>query len=463
MESKQAQMVVIYGRRRVGKTFLVESYFENQFAFSFTGSYQQPRSVQLKNFSDEMRFQTGTEAGIPGDWRGAFAMLREYLSSLDKAEKQVVFFDELPWMDTRGSDFLPSFEWFWNSWGSKQSNLVMIVCGSATSWMMKNISDNKGGFFNRQTCRIFLEPFNLNETERFLLSRDIRWARFEIAECYMIMGGMPYYLNLLDPSMSFRQNIDYLFFRKKGELWDEFNHLYHTLFTNGDNYIEVAEALSRRNEGLTRTELSQQLTLTSNGSLSRILEDLVASGFVRIYNYFGRRKRGAVYQLCDYYSLFYFHFIKENYGKDEEFWSKSFDNPKRRSWCGLTFEQLCKDHIRQIKKALGISGVITEESGWYIRSKEGEINRGAQIDLLIDRRDMSINICEMKFSMNEFEIDKDYDLILRNKVEAFRKATGTRKSLSLTMITTFGVKKNKYSGIVNSNVVLDDLFETAGG
>ena len=463
MEMDQAQLIVVYGRRRVGKTFLIESFFDGNFDFSFTGSFNRPKSVQLMNFAEEIRFQTGMDVDTPDSWRKAFVILRKYLSSLDKGQKHVVFLDELPWMDTHKSEFLPAFEWFWNGWGSKQRSLVMIVCGSATSWMINNISDNKGGLFNRHTCRLYLEPFNLSETEEFLYSRDIRWSRIEIAECYMIMGGMPYYLNLLNSQLSFRNNIDHLFFKRKGELWDEFRHLYHTLFSNGNQYIKVAETLSQKTGGLTRKELSEKSGIKSSNIISRILEDLINSGFVRVYSFYGHKKRDSIYQLCDYYSLFYFKFLKDQYGVDENFWSKSFDNPQRRAWCGLTFEQLCKDHMKQIKKTLGIPGVITEESTWYIRARDmsEEISRGAQIDILIDRRDMVINICEVKFSMNEYEINKDYDLILRNKIETFRRATDCKKTLALTMITTFGVKKNRYGGIVNDTIVLDDLFENA--
>ena len=461
METPEAQLIIVYGRRRVGKTFLIDTFFEKNYAFTLTGAYNQPKAAQLRNFAEEMRFQTDLKPDTPKDWHEAFSMLRRYLSSLDENKKQVVFLDELPWMDTQKSDFLSSFEWFWNGWGSKQSNLVMVVCGSATSWMIKKIADNKGGLFNRQTCRLYLEPFSLHETEEFLLRRNIQWSRIEIAECYMIMGGMPYYLNLLKPQMTFRQNIDNLFFRKKGELWDEFDHLYHTLFTNGDLYIKIAELLSRKKSGLTRTEIAAQSGFSSSQTVSVILKDLEASGFVCLDHYYGHKKKDAVYRLCDYYSLFYFRYIKDHYGVDESFWSNSFDNPARRAWCGLTFEQLCKDHIRQIKNKLGISGVMTEETGWYVKGETGDPGnrRGAQIDLLIDRRDMAVNICEMKFSINEFEITKDYDIKLRNKIEAFRRATGSRKTLIVTLITTYGVKNNKYSGLVNQQIVLDDLFE----
>ncbi len=460
LKSDEAQLIVVYGRRRVGKTFLIDSFFQKRYCFACTGAYKQSKEVQLTNFTNELNLQAGTDYSVPGNWSEAFMNLRKYLSSLDPEEKKIIFLDEMPWMDTRGSDFLPSFEWFWNSFASKQKNIVMIICGSAASWMKKNISDNKGGLYNRQTCRIYLEPFNLFETEQYLKAAGINWGRYEIAECYMIMGGIPYYLSLLSPDRSFGDNIDNLFFRKRAELWDEFTHLYNTLFTSGEQYIKVAAVLGGKRGGLTRSEIKKISGITSDANLQKILEGLTLSGFVTVRSYYGHKKRNCLYQLTDYYSLFYFRFIKDNYGKDEHFWSRSFDNPKRRSWEGLTFELICMDHINQIKQGLGISGVLTEESGWYSISdrNDGEKGQGTQIDMLIDRRDMSINICEIKFSVNEFEIDKNYDKAVRNRIESFRKATECRKTLIFTMITTFGVKQNKYSGIVNSQITLEDLF-----
>ena len=460
MEEKEAQLVVVYGRRRIGKTYLIDTVFEKKYDFTFVGAHKLNREAQLDNFANEIQLQTGQSKPKIKNWRDAFVILRQYLSSLDYSKKRIVFFDELPWMETHKSHFLDSFEWFWNSWGSKQDNLIMIVSGSATSWMNKKISDNKGGLFNRQTCRLYLEPFTLYETEKYLNWRGIYWSRIDIAECYMITGGIPYYLRLLNPNLLFRENIDNLFFKKRGELWDEFSHLYHTIFENGDQHAKLAEVLSKKGRGLTRKELGEMTGFSSSKTLTKILNDLIVSGFVRVEPYYGHKKKDTVYQLCDYYTLFYFRFIKNRYGIDESFWSKSFDHPSRRVWCGLTFELLCKDHVKQIKQALGILGVTTETFGWYQIGKQMEDGerRGAQIDMVLDRRDMSINICEMKFSMNEFEIDKDYNMNLRNKIETFRLATNTQKTLALTMITTFGVKKNMYGGIVNSQVVLDDLF-----
>ena len=460
MNSRDAQLIIVYGRRRVGKTYLINQYFDGRFDFKLTGSYNAPKEMQLRHFSEELKNQTGKPQGTPKDWTEAFGMLRAYLSALPDAEKKVVFFDEMPWMDTQRSGFLEAFEWFWNDFGCTLDQLIFIVCGSASAWMSENIAENKGGLFSRQTCRLYLQPFTLEETEKYLISRNINWSRYDIAECYMIMGGIPYYLSLLDSELSYQNNIDNLFFRKRAELWDEFDHLYKTLFTNSGNYILISEILSRKPGGMTRSELAEKTGLPLNGELSRMLKNLTDSGFVRQNAFYGKKAKDTKWQLADYYSVFYYRFIKDNYGKDEHFWSHMLDNPGRRAWAGLTFEQLCKDHIAKIKQKLGITGVLSEEYIWNKKSTalDPQETSGAQIDLLIDRRDRVINLCEIKFSLNEFEIDKDYDAKLRNKIEAFRRATDCKKTLQLTLITTYGVKKNKYSGIVNGEVLLDDLF-----
>lgn len=294
--------------------------------------------------------------------------------------------------------------------------VVFIVCGSATSWMINNFNQNKGGLFNRQTCRLYLKPFTLREVEAFLEHRNIYWSWYEIAETYMIMGGIPFYLNLIRGSLSFSQNIDNLFFRKNGELHDEFDHLYQTLFSNSENYIRIVQALSEKPGGLTRYELAEKAGLSTNGNLTEIINNLIASGFVRVSSFYRKKKKDALYQLSDYYTAFYFRYIKDHYGRDEHYWSNAIDDPARRAW--------------------------------------------AQIDLVMERRDRVINLCEMKFSINEFVIDKAYDAVLRNKLDAFRRVTGTRSSLQITMITTYGVKKNKYSNLIQSQITLDDLFYT---
>lgn len=461
MLEETAQLVLVYGRRRVGKTFLINQYFENTFSFKLTGAYNKPKTNQLHAFISEYNRKTHNKLKAPSTWTQAFEMLREYIENQDFDKKCVIFFDEMPWLDTHKSGFLSAFEYFWNDYGSAVDNLVFIVCGSATSWLVDNIEHNKGGLFNRQTCKLFLEPFSLYETEQYLINKGIHWSRYDIAECYMIMGGIPYYLSLLDKDMSYLQNIDYLFFRKKAELWDEFEHLYNTLFTQSDNYISVVSELSEKKNGLTREEISKETGLAYNGVLSKIIKNLVDAGFVRENRFFGNKKKDTLYQLADYYSSFYFHYIRDNKGRDEQFWSNTLDVPARKTWAGNMFEQVCKDHTPQIRRSLGISGVLSEISTWSTKGDKDLGISGAQIDMLIDRRDRVITLCEMKFSVNDYIIDKEYYDRLRNKVEAFRQQTKTRKALQIVFVTTYGVKQNAYSGIVQGQVTLDDLFENA--
>ena len=455
LDENEAQLVIVYGRRRVGKTYLINEYFDDNFDFRFTGSFDQSTTNQLKNFKMELKRYSGKDIAEIKDWTEAFFALRDYLEGLGNDRKHIVFFDEMPWMDRQKSGFLPAFEWFWNSWGSSRKNLVFIVCGSATSWMTEKIDKNKGGLFNRHTCRLYLEPFSLLETEKYLESRNIFWSRYDITQCYMIMGGIPYYLRLLNRELSLNENINQLFFSKKAELWNEFDLLYHTLFSNSEPYIRIVEVLSKKRYGLKREEIIKSTALPGNGVLSKMLSNLENSGFIRIHNTFGNKKKERRYQLCDYFTVFYFRFIKDNYGKEEHFWSNMTDNPSRTAWTGLTFEQVCNDHVAQIKHKLEIAGVLSEVSSW---KKDGSSDDGAQIDLIIDRRDRVINLCEIKFTTKEFEISKDYDLNLKNKVELFKESTGTKSTLQLTMITTYGIKRNKYSNYVSKEICLDDLF-----
>lgn len=459
MRETTSQLVIIYGRRRVGKTFLINQYFNDTYAFKLTGSYNECKATQLEAFAEELYRRTGVEKEIPRDWKQAFRNLRDYIESLNKAHKCVVFFDEMPWLDTHKSGFLKAFEFFWNDYGSAQNNLVFIVCGSASSWLVDNIEHNKGGLFNRQSCKIYLNPFTLHETEEYLINKGFAWSRYDITECYMIMGGIPYYLSLLDSELSYSHNIDNLFFKNKSELWDEFDHLYNTLFRTSDNYIKIVDALSQKKGGYTRLEICDKTGLPANGNLTKTLRNLIDSGFVRENLFFGNKKRETCYQLADYYTCFYFHFLKGKKKTDEHYWSNSIDLPARKAWAGLTFEQVCKDHVRQIRRSLGISGVLSEISSWSTQGDNDLGLPGAQIDMLIDRRDRVITLCEMKFSVTDYIIDKDYNEKIRNKIEAFRHVTNTRKAIQIAFVTTYGVRQNKYSGVVQGQVTLDDLFE----
>ena len=460
--SDEAEMVVVYGRRRIGKTYLVNQTFADVgFTFKVTGMHKVSMSKQIENFSLALReYFVGNPLATPKSWMEAFRQLKDCLKKVKDGSRHIIFIDELPWMDTRGSHFLEAFEWFWNSWGNSQDDLMLIVCGSATNWIVNKLFRHKGGLYNRASSKIFLKPFTLAETEQYLQRQGFELERYDIANIYMIMGGVPYYLKQLDPGRSVSDNIDSCFFKKNGKLWDEFDNLFETLFVHSDNYVHIARLLASKRIGLTRDELVRLAKLPENGVVSNIIKDMVKCGFVRGYHFFGRKSKTMTYQLADFYTLFYFRFVEENHGRDEHFWTHMLDNPHKIAWMGYSFEQLIKEHIEQLKRALGIGSVLTQQSSWFVEKRNLDDNDldGAQIDLLIDRRDKAINICEAKFYSSEFTIDKAYSLKLRNKIDAFKTATKTRKAIVPTIITTFGLKHNMYSGIIKQEVELDDLF-----
>jgi uncharacterized protein len=451
--SNSSEFVAVYGRRRVGKTYLIREYFNNTFDFCLTGLANAGMNSQLINFQFAIREAGFTDAPIAKNWLYAFQQL---IGMLEKStnQRKVIFLDELPWMDTAKSDFMSALEHFWNGWASGRSDIVLIVCGSSTSWMMNKLLNNKGGLHNRITQRLPLRPFTLRECKQFLQSAAISWEAYQITECYMIFGGIPYYWSLLRKGLSLAQNVDNLFFRESGALRNEFANLYAALFRNSNKYTQLAEVMSKKSKGLTRDELIKSGKEKSGGGLSKMLEDLENCGFIRSYLSIGKKSRDRIYQLTDFYTLFYFHFLKSIPAIADNHWSTMIDTPQHRSWSGYAFEQVCLAHIPQIRQSLGITGVYCNYATWRGKGSEN----GAQIDLLIDRNDSVINVCEIKYSIHLFTIDKKYAENLRNKIGVFKEETKTPKSVFLTFITTFGVKQNEYSGMVQNEVILKDLF-----
>lgn len=452
IKSNSPELIAIFGRRRIGKTFLVRQYFQDSFDFYFTGIYQGTKQEQLGEFRRQLERYSGKKCKMIKTWFEAFAELREYLESLsDNDNPIVVFLDELPWMDTAKSRFIKALEYFWNSWGATNNRLKLLVCGSATTWMRENVLSEKGGLYNRTTRSIYLAPFSLYETEQYLRSRNIVWNRYQIAECYMIFGGTPLYLSMLEPGMSLGQNVDNLFFVPNAPLSREYDFLFRSLFNEASLHRQIIEILANKTIGMTRMEIKNALKIEDGGDFTNALRNLNDCDFIRQYSAFGKSDRGTLFQLTDLFTLFHLRYVKGYKGQDEHHWQNMLDSPSRRAWSGYSFEQLCLHHIRQIKSKLGISGIQSDVCSW-----KGD---GTQIDLLIDRRDQTINVCEIKFSQSEFEITKQYDTLLRTRLEKFRSASKTRKALHQTFITTYGVKDNAYKGNIQSEIVLDDLFE----
>lgn len=455
-ESAGAEFVAVYGRRRVGKTFLVREAFGNQFAFYLTGVAHTSTKQQLANFHEAMlRYDKKFSGVAPTNWFLAFGQLRRLVEGLNGHQKKVIFIDELPWLDNAKSGFLSALEYFWNSFASARQDVLLVVCGSAASWMITKLIHDRGGLYNRVTRRIKLEPFTLKECEEFFTSRRAVFNRYQLIQLYMVMGGIPFYLDLVDRTQSAAQNISRLCFEPGGMLRTEFEDLYTSLFKKVERHEAVIGALSTKARGLTRSELIDKAKLADAGSTTRILKELEESGFIRKYPPFGKKERDALYQLTDLYSLFYLKCIRKGALLDTNSWMTGLDSPALRAWSGYAFEQVCLAHLGSIKQALGIAGIGTTAASWT-----GGVNgKGAQIDLLIVRRDQVINLCEMKFSINDFVITKRYFDELRNKIAVFKEHTGTRNAIYLTFITTFGIQQNEYSlTLVQNSLTMDALF-----
>lgn len=409
---------------------------------------------QLEAWKSSLKDCGGTPSRVPRSWLEAFDQLKELINK-SREKKKVIFIDEMPWIDTKRSDFVPALEHFWNGWASARKDILLIVCGSATSWIINKIIKDHGGLHNRVTHKIHLHQFTLKECEQYSRQLKLGMTKKQLMECYMVMGGVPYYWSFLDRSISFAQNIDNMFFAEDAPLRGEFDELYSSLFRNPEPYIHVIDTLGKKLSGMTREELKENGKLSANGNLTKILEDLEYCGFIRRYNNLGNTSHRSVYQLIDSYTLFYYMYVKVNKHRDRHFWSKNLGTPQHNTWCGLAFERVCLLHIDQIKRALSIAGIMSSEFSW--RSQKTE-SRGAQIDLLIDRSDDVIDVCEMKYYAEEYAFNQDEYSKLQNRMLRLAEETKTRKAVQAILITTYGLKQNEYSDIVQSVVTMNDLF-----
>lgn len=463
--SGRAELVAVYGRRRVGKTYLIDEVFKDRLAFRHTGLSPVEAEgkaggilkAQLQHFYYSLQMQGMPKSHRPENWLEAFFMLEQHLRSMDNGERQVVFLDELPWLDTPNSKFITAFEGFWNSWACHRSNIMVIVCGSANSWILDKLINNHGGLYGRVTYEIKLSPFDLYGCKEFFGSKGISLSDYDITQSYMILGGVPFYLGYFEKGRSLAQNVDALFFQSNAKLKDEYDRLFDSCFSNPDVMKSIVKALNGRNAGLSRKELVEKLKVMDSGHLSKHLKALVSSDFVFEYVPFGLSRRETHYKLVDPFCLFYLKFVDGRTSMDESFWQHGISSQSVISWRGLAFENVCFNHIRQIKKALGISGVISTHSAW---SKRADDTEGTQIDMIIERRDNVVNMCEVKFYGDEFAVSRDYHLTLMRRQELLSKMIPKRSVIHSILITTFGLAYNEYSGDFLQTVTLADLLES---
>ena len=457
----QAELVAIYGRRRVGKTYLVDETFAGRITFRHAGlspADENPKGLlklQLDHFYNSLELHGMEKSEKPKSWLDAFLLLEKYLQKIDDGSRQVVFLDELPWLDTPKSGFIRAFEAFWNTWGCHRKNLMVIVCGSANSWIQDKLINNHGGLYNRVTYEIKLSPFTLRECEEFYKSNHVMLSRYDIAQSYMIFGGIPYYMGYVDGEMSLAQNVDNLFFKRNAVLRDEYHRLFASVFVNPEAVKSIVQLLYSRNLGYTRREIVEKLGITDGGRLSRHLNALIASDFIIKYIPFGCGKREEHYKLIDPFCMFYLHFVSNQKKVNEKFWQQNVTSGLVSIWRGFAFENVCFNHVEQIKRALGISGVISENSAW---SKRGDDETGTQIDLLISRNDNVMNMCEIKYYSGEFCVNKEYYQVLLRRQGILAENVSPKVTIHNTLITTFGLYRNEYSDVFTNVIVLDDLF-----
>ncbi len=452
--SDKSEFIAVYGRRRVGKTFLIRNFFKDKFAFEATGIIDGSRDMEIMAFHTALQ-RYGYKGAKATSWIEAFNQLADLLEHKNKKPKErlVVFLDELPCFDTPRSGFLQALDLFWNSRFSTIDNIYFIICGSATSWMMRNIINNRAGLHKRTTHTMHLRPFSLGQTEEFLKSKKFKWPRLAILQIYMVLGGVPYYLDLLDPKKNVPDNIDSLFFSAEPELENEYQRLFKSLFKNADAYMEIIRLLSTHKEGFTRKEIATQLKIADNGHLINMMNDLEQCDFIRRYNN-GYLKKNGIYQLIDLFSLFYYKFGARRI-TDEHYWRNTLGTAEQNNWYGLTFERVCLWHVRQIIRGLHLDNIQHEYFSWRSRNSQPAV----QIDLIIDRADGIVTICEMKYSKDDYTLtEKEYRNIVR-RMETFQRETGHKGGVQACIVTTYDLHDNMYSEISPTPITMNELFD----
>ncbi len=457
LKSDKSELVAVIGRRRVGKTFMIRTFYKAHTVFEFTGIYETDLDIHMQQFSKALSQYFNIDGAVViKNWFKAFDQLEKACEGLKKSKKKkVIFLDELPWMASSKSNFKAAISNFWNNWASKRNDFIIVITGSSSSWMYNEVFADKGGLYQRVTRKLYIEPFTLNETEKFLKHKGVLFNRASVLELYLAIGGIPFYLDLIQKGESVAQAIDRLFFKAKAELKGEFNELFKSLFGEAAVHIEVVKLLAQRLEGLNRTEISAHLQITSSGNFTRLLDDLDKCGFISSYIPFGKKTKDKIYKLTDPYTLFHLKFIYEHQGLNK--WERISRTQQWVSWSGLAFENTCFLHIAGIKEKLKIGGMYSNISSW--RRKGDATMKGAQIDMLIDRDDKIINLCEMKYYSNTVTVSAEMAREIRLKMASFLHFSKTRKTIFPIMVSPFGIFENEHTqGLIQNVVTIDDLF-----
>lgn len=460
--SKEAQFVTVYGRRRVGKTFLIREFFKGKRCYFFhaTGIQGGNMAAQLEKFSHALSktFHGGARMAVPRNWSEALQALQYEIERVEG--KVVIFLDELPWMATRRSRLLQEIDYYWNNIWAGMSTIILVLCGSSSSWIVRKIIKGKGGFYKRTTLKLPIQPFSLSETREFLRHKKIRLNEKNIVSLYMSLGGVPYYLNLVESQKTSQKNIQRLFFDDNSPLMDEFNTLFDSLFYTPGPYKDIVREIAHHQEGLTWSEIEAKVGSSSRGgSLTDRLENLCFSGYLTKYRQW-RDSGEDFYKVTDEFCLFYLRWVEPHEGGtfDSDYWLYQASKPAYYSWSGYAFESVCRKHIHKILRALDIrSGAPMNP--WRHASRSWSDDDGAQVDLVVEQLDGAITLIEIKYTDKIFSIDKRYAQDLERKIRVFHDTTGVKEEIFLAMVSANGVRKNVYAKELLSGVAtLEDLF-----
>lgn len=466
--SSRSEFLAIYGRRRVGKTFLIKNFFESKECVFFycSGLKDGKLSEQLQEFTRQIgiTFYNGADIAERKSWQETFEDLNKAMLQIAASKKIVLFFDELPWLATPKSRLLQTIDYYWNRYWSHDNRVKLCVCGSSASWIIEKIINNKGGLYNRVTRTIRLDPFSLHEVADFLVSMKIKLNHKQILDLYMVFGGIPHYLALINKGYSAYQCIDELCFQKGGELINEFERLFSSLFNNADTYVRIIRAIANHPCGIGQIQLIKESGMSDGGRIKQRLKELEDAGFILGFIPYGHKEKGVYYKVVDEFVLFYLYWVEPNLrtiikqDRTIGYWLAKTKSSSWKSWSGLAFEAICYKHLAQIRKTLKIVA-DAQVGSWRYIAKKPEC-QGAQIDLLFDRSDGVITICEIKYNEQPFAITKEYAQKLLNKIEVYKSQSKTNKQLFLAMITVGGLKATMYSEeLISAQVILDDLFE----
>jgi uncharacterized protein len=440
LKRNESSFAAMYGRRRIGKTYLIKTFYKKHIVFEASGLHEKDKQQQLENFSLSLFEVEKKIRTQPPTWLKAFQQLKEYILSLNTTQKKVIFLDEIAWFETPKSGFLAALDNFWNRFCNNRKDIILVICGSAASWIINKVINDTGGLHNRVTHQILLQPFTIKETKAFLKAKKVTLVHADILKLYMTIGGIPFYLNYIEKGTSVDAYINKLFFGKKPILPNEFKNLYASLFQHSEIHVAIVQALATKNKGLTRNEILEASKLNTGGGFTKALQELLLCDFVREITPIENKKTDALYRLVDEFTIFYYKFLANT--KNTQNWQQFATTQAYSIWQGFSFENFVLKHLHIIKKQLGIQGIVTTDYSWL--KKGNKTNKGAQIDMVIDRADNCINIIEAKFYKGNFTLTKPAADNLENKKQIFRETTATKKNIFTTLVTLHGAAQNAY-------------------